>query len=404
MPHQIQALEQTQKFNKVAYYHDMGLGKTYTGAEKALSFDAPILVICQKSKVDDWVQHFGMYLPAEQVARCVYAKYARVTVINYDLVWRRPDFLKMKDFTLLLDESSLIKNKSTKRTKFIMNLKYSNLVLLSGTPCAGKYEELLTQINMLGWNISEKDFWERYVKYYTIDVGFPMKVATGYKNVDELKERLRRYGAVFLMTDEVLELPEQRDVDVMCSSNALYKRFMRDSYVEIGDKELMGDSPLKRLLYARMLASSYNEDKKRKLIELLESTSKKMIIFYQFDIDLQIIRESVYRARGIKRDGDGGDIFTVVNGSEKRTDGDIVAVQYQAGAMGLNMQDRDICIYFTLPLSSDLYSQSRKRIHRIGQRRKCLYYHLIARGTVEEDIKRTLDSRIDYNLALFSEI
>lgn len=58
-PHQQQELEATAGKNKVAYYHDMGLGKTFTGAEKMLQLHAKVnLVVCQKSKVDDWMEHF----------------------------------------------------------------------------------------------------------------------------------------------------------------------------------------------------------------------------------------------------------------------------------------------------------------------------------------------------------
>ena len=57
-PHQQTALKETEQFNRVAYYLDMGLGKTFVGSEKAISFHLPIVVICQKSKVQDWIEHF----------------------------------------------------------------------------------------------------------------------------------------------------------------------------------------------------------------------------------------------------------------------------------------------------------------------------------------------------------
>ena len=60
--HQEEALEQTKDKNRVAYYLDMGLGKTFVGSEKMKQLGARVnLVICQKSKVDDWVQHFKEY-------------------------------------------------------------------------------------------------------------------------------------------------------------------------------------------------------------------------------------------------------------------------------------------------------------------------------------------------------
>ena len=57
--HQKRALEQTAGRNRCAYYLDMGLGKTFVGSEKMMQLDARInLLVCQKSKVQDWVEHF----------------------------------------------------------------------------------------------------------------------------------------------------------------------------------------------------------------------------------------------------------------------------------------------------------------------------------------------------------
>ena len=64
MPHQQKALDLTEGHNRVAYYLDMGLGKTFVGAEKMYLLNNDVnLVICQKSKIDDWVEHFNTYYP-----------------------------------------------------------------------------------------------------------------------------------------------------------------------------------------------------------------------------------------------------------------------------------------------------------------------------------------------------
>ena len=58
-PHQEQGLKDTEHLNKVAYYWDMGLGKTFVGAEKLVRLGAKTnLVICQKSKIEDWVNNY----------------------------------------------------------------------------------------------------------------------------------------------------------------------------------------------------------------------------------------------------------------------------------------------------------------------------------------------------------
>ena len=60
--HQKRALEQTSDRNRCAYYLDMGLGKTFVGSEKMIRLGSEVnLVVCQKSKVKDWVDHFDTY-------------------------------------------------------------------------------------------------------------------------------------------------------------------------------------------------------------------------------------------------------------------------------------------------------------------------------------------------------
>ena len=46
-PHQTEALEQTKDFQNIAVYHDMGLGKTFTGSEAMIRFGNRVnLIVC----------------------------------------------------------------------------------------------------------------------------------------------------------------------------------------------------------------------------------------------------------------------------------------------------------------------------------------------------------------------
>ena len=57
-PHQIDGLKATEGMNHVAYYWDMGLGKTFEGSEKMVQLGAKVnLIVCQKSKLQDWTDH-----------------------------------------------------------------------------------------------------------------------------------------------------------------------------------------------------------------------------------------------------------------------------------------------------------------------------------------------------------
>lgn len=401
----------------------MGLGKTYTGAEKLIRLGAKVnLVICQKSKVNDWVEHFREHYENEDpfclihdltktkvkdinsslLKWCKDAEehaFPHVYVINYDLLWRRPKLNELKDFTLMLDESSLIQNRNSKRSRFILGLKPKNVILLSGTPCSGKYEFLWSQLHLLGWKISEETYWNQYIQTHYEDVnGFPLRIVDGYKNVDRLKRKMREHGCHFLKTDEVIDLPDQVFQSIKVPVTTAYRKFMRDRIITVKDKELVGDTTLTKLLYARMLCGLYNIEKLNAFRDLIESTNDRVIVFYNFTDELQAMVDII---RDLPK------YISVVNGEGKyleyydQYDDSITFVQYQAGAMGLNLQKACRIIYFTPPLSSELFQQSMKRIHRIGQGSTCFYYKLICKGSVEERIYGTLKKRKDYTEALF---
>lgn len=435
-PHQIQGLKETEDLDHVAYYWDMGTGKTYVGAEKMLELGAFMnLVICQKSKINDWMEHFIQNYPYDfnpcdlrKVKEEDLKDFIRVSkdsvpvpsvyIINYELVWRRPELMKLEDFTLLLDESSLIQNETAKRSKFILKMHPKNVILLSGTPTGGKYENLWSQMRLLGWKISKQTYWNQYIDVEYLDtVGRSIPIVKGYKKVDRLKRKMAEHGCRFLKTDEVMDLPAQTFTKVWSPASKDYRIFRKQRYVcltsdiketETKDgitysqsgTELVGDTTLTKMLYERQLCGQYNKEKLQAFADLLESTNDRLIVFYNFYAEMD---HMIDIAGKLNRP------ISVVNGSIKalknyeECDDSVTFIQYQAGAMGLNLQKANKIIYFTLPLSSELFEQSKKRIHRIGQERPCFYYLMLCRGSIEEKILQTLEMRQDYTEALFEK-
>ena len=148
--------------------------------------------------------------------------------------------------------------------------------------------------------------------------------------------------------------------------------------------ELVCDNSLTKMLYARQLCGQWHKEKLEGLRDLVESTEDRLIIFYNFTAELEAMQKKL---------ADLNRPYSVVNGSKKdltaydQADDSITFIQYQAGAMGGNYQKANKIIYFTLPLgkgSCDMWEQSKKRIHRIGQAKPCFYYYLLVKGTVEE--------------------
>ncbi|MBG9753359.1 helicase SNF2 [Bacillus thuringiensis] len=400
-PHQDRALNDTYKHNRVAYYLDMGLGKTFVGSEKMWELNTPYnLLICQKSKIDDWKEHFERHYDYKVIVfdkqRMEEIPEESVLIVNYERAWRRDELLKLNNFTLMLDESSKIKNDKSKQTKFILRLNAENIILLSGTPTGGKYEELWSQLHLLGWKINQKLFLKQFVVQEWDDRNSKYKI-TGYKNVERLKAKLKQYGAVFMKTEEVFDLPETTDVKVKIPGTKLYKEFKKHHIVEIGEELLLGDTPAAKKLYLRQLAGSYNENKLQYVKDLVESTNDRIIIFYNFKKEYEALVDLIEKP------------ISTVNGDLKdltayeKFENSITLIQYQAGAMGLNLQKSNKIVYFTLTDKSELFEQSKKRTHRIGQERPCFYYYLLTDGSIEWRMLDVLKERKDYTDALFEK-
>lgn len=404
-------LKQFENLKRCAYFWEMGTGKSFVGSEKLVSCGAKInLIVCQCSKIDDWVEHMqsNYDLPVYNLAKPKeYPKFfadtrRRVGVINYDILARRKELLDLKKIAIVFDESSMIKRYKAKRTKVALKLDAEYVILLSGTPTGGKYEELWTQCRLLGWKIAQDAFYNRYIitqeipMKYTV---FPVKLVVGYKNIPELKEKLHQYGASFLRADEITELPEQNFNTITVKHDPIYDDFMAKNYVTVEGRELVGDTPLTRLIYARQLASVYNKGKLPVVEDLLQSTDDRVVIFYNFQKEYDDLKALATKL---------GRPVATVNGlahdltAYETSSNSVILCQVLSGAKGLNLQKANKLILYSPPLSGEDYMQLLKRIHRIGQKRPCFYYFLHTTGTVEDNIYKALARKEDYTLELFN--
>lgn len=409
--HQLDVLKRLEPYNKCAMYLDMGLGKSATGAVKASSYHKPILIICPKSVIPQWENTFTDWCKDYQVYNLTNKKQLqsfmndnqdlKMGVINYESAWRKPELIKLKNYTLILDESQAIANSTSKQSKGVCKLKFENLILLSGTPCSNaRYDKLYAQLKLLGLNMNKRSYEDRYCNFFDMEKGGVkfrvLSKHSPYKNVDELKNTMHKLGCVFMKTDEVIDLPEQRFIDIPIKQSKYYKTFTKDGYVDCGDIEYISSSPATDMLYARQLCNS--KEKLEMVRTLIEGTEDRVIIFYNFNCELELLQQLVQK---LKRP------ISYVNGSVKNLNcynnnsDSVTLVQYQSGSSGVNLQKASKMIYYSPPIKSDFFEQSKKRIHRIGQDNKCTYWKLITNNSIELNIYNTLAKKQDYNEELF---
>ena len=174
-------------------------------------------------------------------------------------------------------------------------MKPKNVILLSGTPTAGKYEKLWSQLHLLGWEISKDLFYKQYVEIEWIEdhnSGFRIPQMVVIK-IDGPKSRGQHRGQWCMKSEEVFDLPEQVIIPVYSKPTKEYRKFMRDAVITIDGREFIGDTILSKRIYARMMCSYLNKGRVAAFKDLVQSTEERLIVFYNFNEELNTMQEAI---------------------------------------------------------------------------------------------------------------
>jgi len=130
---------------------------------------------------------------------------------------------------------------------------------------------------------------------------------------------------------------------------------------------------------------------------LEEIGNKQVIIFAQFRYEIEQIQAMIPGSVTLYSQTD--------DRAQSVDDFTSGKAQYLIGhpksmAHGLNLQHCQYMIFFSLDYSYEAYEQARNRIHRINQRGACTYFHLLAAGTIDEQILKVLQKKIDLQEAI----
>lgn len=403
-------------------FHKQGLGKTLTTLVHLLNLTKKgeidtALVVAPKAAMGAWVRDIEKFPPHE---REMFEQ--TVTIINYDSVWRGEKYKKTWD-CIVLDESHKIKNRTAKRSKFLLKLalgaKYR--YILTGTPVGnGRLEDLWSQLAFLYPTRGRRGVSSQLLgtygsfldKYCILDQYWkPYQ----YLNVNELQEIVGTYSHT-VTKEEALDLPDKlpdQIYDIELLEKAKYKELHKTSVIE--ELDLLVENPLARMTKLRQMCSGFLKletgetielkcEKLRVLEDFLEGWEDKLVIFAEFKHSFRMIGSLLDRLHIT---------YVVLNGEQKNKliwrdfqrdpTLKVILCQYQSAATGIDLYVADTIIYYEPTLSSNTLEQSRDRIHRIGQGRKCSYIHFITKGTVEAAVYKALQGYSDFGERLFSE-
>lgn len=383
-----------------------------------------------------------------EIAKEAYGKYENVAiVINYDSVWRNPvyeDYIDKtgkkkkrlshyEDFAgwvldqhwdrIVLDESHRAKQHDGKTGKFIGELRKhaKKRNILTGTLIPHSPMDVFSQYLFLDPNVFGTNFY-KFRSQYAVMGGWGGKQIVGYQNQDEMHEKI--YSIAFRVTKDILDLPEEqhiiRDFDMNDEAWGYYQQANSELGIVLGEDRIRTDVVLVQLLRMQQITSGYlpvyrewyddndklhheldrvekiDSGKAELLEEILDDIGEEpVVVFCRFQHDLDEIKAAAEKLGRTYGEISGRSKSALSDKAELQDNVQVAGVQIQAGGVGIDLTRARYGIYYSVGYSLGDYEQSLARIHRPGQEKPVIYYHLIASGTVDETVYSNLSSKRD---------
>lgn len=375
-PHQEKAVERLK--NGSVLVGGVGSGKSltalyYWNTKICKNRRVPLYIITTARKRDthDWEQELEQFHISDTVI-----------VDSWNNIGK---YVDVKNAFFIFDEQRIVSYGSWSKS-FIKITKWNRWILLSATPGDTWYDYLSLFIAH-GFVKNKSEFhrdycvFSRFSKYPRID-----------RYLDEYKLKRWRSQIVVVMKDQ--RKTKRHKLRIFCSyDRELYLSAIKERYnvfTEEGAKD-MGE--MCRVL--RTIANC-SEDKIDQLYDILLE-HPKLIIFYNFDYELEILRDFCKEHEIIFGEWNGHIHVQVPDGDRW-----VYLCQYMAAAEGWNCIETDTIVFFSQSYSYKAMEQAAGRIDRINTPYTDLYYYtLLTNSTIDKAISDALSRKKNFNESTF---
>ena len=435
-PHQKQTIEFLRHTPRAFDLSDCGTGKTRAVlaeyVERRRAGGGKALVFAPKSILEPtWVAEIRQCCPGIRYSiahasnrQRAFRRDADIYLVNVDGArWclRHLPLTYWHDFdTLVLDESSAVKNPATKRSRAIGMLAshFPYRRLMSGTPTPNSISEIWNQVFLLddGQRLG-RSYWQfRDSVCYPVGTGTrqthtrwldkPGAQHQVFEQISDISIRHRLEACLSIPPNHAyrvaFELPQRL--------RRRYQQLLHSSLLDLGQSG--GLTPIRaaalctKLLQIASGAVYTGEDNRYEVIDesrtelvmdLLRERPHSIVVFLWAHQRDRLIRQA--RRRGYT--------FSVLDGTVSTKDrtaavhafqnGDLNAlfVHPQTAAHGLNLTRGTTTIWASPTYSSEAYHQLHHRIYRAGQTRRTQTLHVVGRNTIEEVVYQRLGAKLD---------
>lgn len=338
--------------------------------------DLYIITTARKRDTMEWEGELSHFLLSTNPDMSAYKN--KVIVDSWNNVKK---YKEVKGAFFIFDEQRVVGSGEWVKS-FLKIAKTNEWILLSATP-GDTWSDYIPVFIANGFYKNKSEFlrehavFARYSKFPKIDKW----MGTG---------KLNRYRRMILVDMKFQRKTEQHHEDIYVDYDiATYKDVMKSRWDIYKQEPIVNAGGLCYTL--RRLVNS-DQSRAVKLLELFED-HPKMIVFYNFDYELDILKNLYY-----------GENVTVAewNGHKHEptpTKGKwVYLVQYTAGAEGWNCISTDTIVFYSQNYSYKIMHQSAGRIDRLNTPFEDLYYyHLKTRSSIDISIARAIKEKKNFN-------
>lgn len=378
---------QKEYFNHVRpnYIYDMdtGTGKTIMGLHHHQIYfkDKKLLIVAPASKLNEggWQRTIAEYYPSIEYETC-----------SYNMLSKK--YKDYKDYFVIFDECHRLKNSTGVWGKAGYNLTKiaSGFILLSATPIPNGWEDAINYFKMFKLTKNKTNFIKNNA-LVSLDQGY-MEIV-GWKNENKLKNMWKSISRR-LSKDEAIDLPALTFQNIYFKPSKIYEKIKKNRVYD----GILYDNQMK-LRHGLRLHTNL-KDKIDYLKDFIEDTDDNIIIFYNYDEELELlqkcINKKIYICNGKIKDYPKKDEWSNIKNT-------VTLANYKSGSEAVEFTYGNIIIYFSPTESYTEFYQSYGRCYRNGQNKKVTVYKFVAKGTIEEDIYKSLDKKQDFNYNLWEK-
>lgn len=426
-PYQKEGIRFAIKTGKTIIADEMGLGKTIQAigcAEfmRKENLISSVLIVCPTSLKYQWKKEIERFTGCQSVViegnhlrrKKMYDDSTFYKIVSYNSICNDVKILRhMSTDFMIMDEAQRLKNWNTQVAQALRRIHADYMVVLSGTPLENKLQELYSIVQIVN------PFLLGPLHEFIADttVLSPSGQIIGYKNLNEIGERLKGVMIRRRKSDVKLQLPSRMDsirfVPMTKEQAGMHDEFhsvVSQIVTKWNKTHFLSEKDRKRLLLLlsqmRMVCDSTfildqrsrhdtKIDELMHMVEdMIENGDDKMVVFSQWERMTRLVCQELEK-RGI--------MYANLNGSvpsEKRkqlmddftSNPDCrIFVSTDAGSTGLNLQVASVLVNLDLPWNPAVLEQRIARIYRIGQTKSVQVFNMVAERTIEERMLSTLN-------------